>query len=489
LRPLTTKASNGNGRGNEQPIASTSKAAPVQPLFTVSSSSDEDEEGEEDEDLEMALALSESRDLKEANDLRRAMELSKRESELAHPAAASSSSKQAPPPLQEDEDDDLYVDDPVEEVPKLKFGHSNLFSTTTTKTVTFRDLRRGPRDDDEEDEEDDDMEEVVLVPVQNISTTNDKGAAAPMNLTDSDEHMEEVTPLVPVSSAASKQASAPIDIRDSESDEMEEITPSISQPKYTSTTTPTGQPAISVDSGDDDMEEVAPPEVSVSFASPPRAPSTTPLPPPNLRRGSSLRALAESVHVEMLGPPEKETDALQPPVASTSTSSGPSPVVEPVSHPIALPRRSISPLPLPPAKKASAVTVEEAEESSEEFATDWSRSPSPTSGAHQKGEEDDSQHIHIDDAQVEAGDFAHFMSRVKGRNLNDVRNEIDEEIRALNKEKKNSLRDSEDITQMMVGQIQVGSLPVLNISGLGLTYPQADAPSFWHSLHHGSDGS
>lgn len=59
------------------------------------------------------------------------------------------------------------------------------------------------------------------------------------------------------------------------------------------------------------------------------------------------------------------------------------------------------------------------------------------------------------DVQAEEGEFARFISQVKGKDLSSVRKEIDDEIKALNVQKKAAMRDSEDITQQMVSQIMV----------------------------------
>jgi len=59
------------------------------------------------------------------------------------------------------------------------------------------------------------------------------------------------------------------------------------------------------------------------------------------------------------------------------------------------------------------------------------------------------------DLRAEEGEFARFISQVKGRNLNDVRREIDDEIKVLHEQRKAAMRDSEDITQQMVSQIMV----------------------------------
>lgn len=61
------------------------------------------------------------------------------------------------------------------------------------------------------------------------------------------------------------------------------------------------------------------------------------------------------------------------------------------------------------------------------------------------------------DPEGEEGEFASFMSQIKGRDINTVRDEIDEELKTLHKQKKAAMRDSEDITQQMISQIQVNS--------------------------------
>ena len=117
--------------------------------------------------------------------------------------------------------------------------------------------------------------------------------------------------------------------------------------------------------------------------------------------------------------------------------------------------------------------------------SDWSRSPSPrprpeseagpsTSGMaldRSRGlldpgppGEGDQDHEAFDaahemDPDAEAGEFARWMSQVKGRDLNDVRKEIEQEINGLRKEQKAAMRDSEDITGQMIAQIMVSLIP------------------------------
>lgn len=61
-------------------------------------------------------------------------------------------------------------------------------------------------------------------------------------------------------------------------------------------------------------------------------------------------------------------------------------------------------------------------------------------------------------ALAEEDEFANFVSQVKGRNVDDVRQEIDDEIDTLRKAKKVAMRDAEDVTQQMSSEIMVCSL-------------------------------
>lgn len=97
-----------------------------------------------------------------------------------------------------------------------------------------------------------------------------------------------------------------------------------------------------------------------------------------------------------------------------------------------------------------------------EPSTQWSRSSSPDgtpSKAHNTSRPaspaenwDAAQEM---DADAEEGEFARFISQVKGRDLEDVRREIDDEIKSLHQQKKAAMRDAEDVTQQMVSQIMV----------------------------------
>jgi DNA excision repair protein ERCC-5 len=132
-------------------------------------------------------------------------------------------------------------------------------------------------------------------------------------------------------------------------------------------------------------------------------------------------------------------------------------------------RTSVAKTP-PPESSAQNPTHEPVlvpEKSEEEHViSDWSRSPSPVADSLFATETPASKATTVEDSwdaaqemdpHAEEGEFARFLSQVKGKDLDDVRREIDEEIKALNQQKKAAMRDSEDITQQMIAQIMVRS--------------------------------
>ncbi|KAF8206312.1 hypothetical protein K438DRAFT_1669146 [Mycena galopus ATCC 62051] len=100
-------------------------------------------------------------------------------------------------------------------------------------------------------------------------------------------------------------------------------------------------------------------------------------------------------------------------------------------------------------------------EEDDEALSGWSRSPSPIVGIDQPQPRarspvpenwDAAQEM---DPVAEESEFAQFMSQVKGKDLDEVQQEIDDEIRVLNAQKKAAQRDSEDINQQMISQIMM----------------------------------
>jgi len=110
---------------------------------------------------------------------------------------------------------------------------------------------------------------------------------------------------------------------------------------------------------------------------------------------------------------------------------------------------------------------EEDREEDEDDQIEWSRSPSlgpvsrPPLQPAQSGEtipsevEDDDENMAPAEMVAEQDDYARFMASIRNRDLNEVRGEIDDEIRVLNNQNKVAMRDSDEITQAMVAQIQV----------------------------------
>ena len=113
---------------------------------------------------------------------------------------------------------------------------------------------------------------------------------------------------------------------------------------------------------------------------------------------------------------------------------------------------------------------EEDKEEDDDDQIEWSRSPSlgpvsrPPLQPAQSGEtipsevEDDDEDMAPAEMVAEQDDYARFMASIRNRDLNEVRGEIDDEIRVLNNQNKVAMRDSDEITQAMVAQIQVRPL-------------------------------
>lgn len=119
---------------------------------------------------------------------------------------------------------------------------------------------------------------------------------------------------------------------------------------------------------------------------------------------------------------------------------------------------------LTPAQRSNIVDSEGEDDGDGEPLGDWSRSPSPVAGASTSTPRD--EHNETWDAAQEMdivgeeGEFARFVSQVKGRNVETVRAEIDQEIKSLHLQRKAAMRDSEDVTQQMISQIMVWKLRI-----------------------------
>ncbi|KAL1663804.1 hypothetical protein GGF50DRAFT_127736 [Schizophyllum commune] len=175
---------------------------------------------------------------------------------------------------------------------------------------------------------------------------------------------------------------------------------------------------------DDEMEEVP-----VPSAEPTRIPSPSPkrTPPPIRRSPSPIHRPPSPIHY----------------LSRTRQSPLPSP--SPVNSPAPIPHAS--PLPSPSPIRTFGVNAPRLP------------SPSPVRTFEEK-EQPDQPHEDFDaahemDATAEEGEFARFLSQVKGRDLASVRSEIDDEITSLRQQRTAAMRAAEDVTQQMVAQIMI----------------------------------
>ncbi|TFY67189.1 hypothetical protein EVG20_g4030 [Dentipellis fragilis] len=268
--------------------------------------------------------------------------------------------------------------------------------------------------------------------------------------------------------------------------------------------------AIQVSESDEDMEEV--PVTPLAKAPPPLpARSTTPTMTPNVEhRRPEVMTISDSEddmeEVTVPGelpiltkPPQVISEPLTgaelyqvPQLAKSRTQTqtvAPAPergfspdleletyVTEPVQGtPVAMENsptssgsrsRRIAPSVQPRPSAARPAHADALSDSDGDALSGWSRSPSPEAGPSTRTDgqqmepkpraaEEEWDAAQEMDTHAEEGEFARFMSQVKGKDLDAMRREIDDEIKALNQQKKAAMRDSEDITQHMISQIMV----------------------------------
>ncbi|RXW22818.1 hypothetical protein EST38_g3020 [Candolleomyces aberdarensis] len=321
---------------------------------------------------------------------------------FGRPSSLLSSNKAPSPDVQarseDDSDEDMEaVDIPADEAPtsQVQVGREE------DGVVEMRAPSEGNElvEEREEEEEEEEEESLSNPPAQQPlveSNTSKSVRFAPTDL---------LSPTKPLQS----RSSAPLP----ETSEIQPSSPIIISPEIASEPS-----AISVEDSDDDMEEIP-----VVQSAPVIEPETT-------RPTSPVQAQRLPVSSDL------------PPVPSNPPPVPSSRLVQDPSNPLFIPA---------------------------------SRSPSPSSGlnsphpeltdilGHQQQEEQiqDQEQAHEEDfdaaaemdLHAEEGEFARFLSQVKGRDLGEVRREIDEEIDVLNQQKKAAMRDAEDVTQQMVSQI------------------------------------
>jgi DNA excision repair protein ERCC-5 len=220
-----------------------------------------------------------------------------------------------------------------------------------------------------------------------------------------------------------------------------------------------------VSDSDEDMEPVPVPIPDKKLFRP-----TTPLETPRPKDIVSSPRRATKVHFDDDNLPIGRTGVETPSPASPQLSAQ-NPTHEPVPVP------------------------EQSEE--EHVISDWSRSPSPVADSLFATETAASKATTVEDSwdaaqemdpHAEEGEFARFLSQVKGKDLDDVRREIDEEIKTLNQQKKAAMRDSEDITQQMIAQIMVRSYDSVSFILSNTHCCTGDAPPVRYPVHHGPHG-
>ncbi|KAI0787632.1 hypothetical protein C8Q74DRAFT_1252930 [Fomes fomentarius] len=188
---------------------------------------------------------------------------------------------------------------------------------------------------------------------------------------------------------------------------------------------------ITIDSeSDEEMEEIE------LLEAPTRMPSPS--------RVSADQSLASTtVHVATDSPPPSTT----------------APIGLIVHEPLSSPSRAYCRFSATPAITTSTTQAPDSSDSeAEPGEARWSRSPSPTAAgpstaAPPVGAEESWDAAQEIDVHAEEDEYTRFISQVKGKDIDAVRREIDDEIRELNKQRKNAMRDSEDINQQMVSQI------------------------------------
>ena len=291
-------------------------------------------------------------------------------------------------------------------------------------------------------------------------------------------------------SAPSATMATPITVpSDEEEDEdMEEVLvvpstpPRVARPRAPSPP----REAVLVDDEDEDMEEVSVlPQFSRKVEQPVRrAPApvlpsrTSPSPSPPLVLEERLPDSPPQVAIPAPHHEPAEADILETPPHS--------------------PMQDTSASPLGQEDKSAEVPETRHSSDNEDEAVPWDRLPSPQPGGSSSkpvavpSTADGWDAADEMDPHAEEGEFARFISQVRGKDIESVRREIDDEIRELHQQRKAALRDSEDITQQMISQIMVSTFPTPHPSSRAsdrLTGTHVDhAAPVRHPVHHRADG-
>lgn len=307
------------------------------------------------------------------------------------------------------------------------------------------------------------------MPAASLSNSNDEITMVPTSTVRSDQTSllqrpeigRHVTPEQPVSSSI-----VPIAIEESDDDnDMEEVTPEQPAP---SSIVP--MPMEESDD-DDDMEEVTP-----------QQPASSSIVPMSIEESDDDDDMEE---IPVPFTPHNTMHDNPPHVASPRLDESPSPSL-PLVPPIeevqdVMPFQGPVIIPLDADLNDDPLFIISRTPSPSHEAQDL-RPPSPPIAEDWDAAEEM-------DVQAEQGEFARFISQVKGKDLSSVRKEIDDEIKALNEQKKVAMRDSEDITQQMVSQIMVlNFLPPIQCRTIYILF--LDVVTFFrYTIHYSADGS
>ncbi|TYJ54137.1 hypothetical protein B9479_005235 [Cryptococcus floricola] len=334
------------------------------------------------------------------------------------------------------------------------------------------------------EDEEVEMEEVELVPSRTATPVADS-AAEPIAFEEQDTEEEDDFEEVDTTSATHSRSLSAVPLQG----EMSNSRPNRDEP-------------IIIDD-DEDTEESLFPEIIPSPSPPkeqepitsssqiidqtPRTISTEPPRPKHLQRLSSasinpspLRTVTrpESSPAPLPEAPEEEDASPTAEVRGAPSPELPRAILPPDSDDDV--HYAPEPLRLPSAAPMTSQRydpVEDEIEHAEDFDDSrsnlsWSRSPTPPPKANglravdsttalvsnetvaPRDDDADDGDLAPADVAAESDDYARFIASIKGRNLEEVRGELDDEIRVLNSENKVAMRDSDEITASMVAQIQ-----------------------------------
>ncbi|EJD06452.1 PIN domain-like protein, partial [Fomitiporia mediterranea MF3/22] len=428
-------------RGRPKDTTTTKKISPKKdPLFipdtedgNVEMEYETDDDWENTEEAEMFSAMQASLEDQEAEDLRKALE----ESRKAVPDKASGMVSHAI--TDEDSDDDLYVDyTPSRLDAALRFANTSRNTGGSSTDVFPRPSISRPAlsaqkaviDIDGSEDDDEDMEEVE--PYE--STT--PSVPQPQN------RVKEVVSASPVTpQRKSEIAKSPVSSTSTIS-ETKAITRKALPSAYAN-----NDPATNAQQR---LEHVH----SDASSSSPVATSQN-----QFKRAVTTTNDVPAVTTVVFGDVEKTQGGAVFSVASGTeirvTPSGPITVPEPKSLSFSQQNETRD----VPKTDVEQVVISHVDHSSPEDSSGdeaWSRAASPSGVKGQddtdKREEDwdaaDEMNVH-----EETGEFARFAAQVRGRDLDTVRAEIDDEIRQLREQRKAAMRDAEDVNQAMIAQI------------------------------------